>query len=344
MFIRRHEVLKSTLGALVVLSVLLAAGCDHDDGGNPTLDAAQTLDGALDANTQMDSAVTPDSGPDAAVVADCNSLQEGLNENFMVDGTARSFILNLPDGADTGGPWPVIFSWHGLGDTAANFSFLLSTTVNGAYPFIGVTPEDTNFMLMGINAEWNVFQVPDPATNMEARLFDEVLACIEQRWGVDTNRVHSIGFSNGAFLADLLGVIRGGQIASLATWSGGYISNPDNVATLGALTSMVDWPAPTHGNPYAQLLIHGGTTDTYNMMVATLHFDVYATNDGTYLNGMGHDVVRCNHGTGHTAPADMPPARIMEFLEAHPKDVGTSPYASGIPATFPAHCEYLGAP
>ncbi len=150
----------------------------------------------------------------------CDTLVAGNNDGFMVDGEARSFVLSLPSNVDTAGPWPVVFNWHGLGDTAQNMSYLLSSHVDNVdFPFIAVTPEDTNHTVFSVNLDWDVFQVT--AQNKEARLFDEVLACLHQRYGVDFNHVHSVGFSLGGIVTDMLGTIRGEQLASVVTFSGG---------------------------------------------------------------------------------------------------------------------------
>lgn len=259
----------------------------------------------------------------------------------MVDGVAREFILNLPDGVESGGPWPVVFNWHGLGDTATNMNGLISSIYNdAAFPFIGVTPEDSNFTVLGNSVDWDVFQV-NATTNREARLFDEILACLEKRYTVDANHVHSMGFSLGSILTDMLGTIRGDRLASIATYSGGYFSDADNVATLGMLSSMVNWPAPTHTNAYGQVILFGGPTDTVSFGGIPVKFDVFAANDTKYLNGLGHDLIVCNHAQGHSAPAPgFTGKQIVEFFKAHPKGTVASPYATGLPADYPAYCAF----
>ncbi|MDY0004967.1 MAG: hypothetical protein RBU30_26950, partial [Polyangia bacterium] len=91
-----------------------------------------------------------------------------------------------------------------------------------------------------------------------------------------------------------------------------------------------------------QLFLHGGASDTYNMQVTTIHFDVFAANDVAYLNGLGHDAVICDHGLGHTAPApDMGPQQVLEFLKDHPKGTTSSPYlAAGLPGDFASYCQF----
>lgn len=277
--------------------------------------------------------------PDVPPDPKCDALAPGTVSGFDVDGTPRTFLLHLPAGVEDGGPWPVVFNWHGFGDTATNMAWLLSGQVdNASWPFILVTPEDTNLQPPS-GMDWDILTVNEP--NQEARLFDEVLKCLDQRWGVDRDRVHAVGFSAGAIMADLLGVLRGDQVASIATYSGVYFSNPPNVEALGMLSSFVSWPAMATGNRYAQLLVHGGPNDHYNLYVASLQFDESGKRDATWLNELGHDVVHCDHGGGHTVPSAFNDGggRLVQFFQAHPRGQGASPWrASGLPAGYPGYC------
>ena len=324
----------------LALLALFAAACGGSDSNQA--DGAVQDDAAAQRDATQDDAAQSDAPLQQDAALACSGFQAGHNLNLVVDGLARSFYLDLPTGVETGGPYPVVFNWHGLGDTAANMRQLLSGQVNSAsYKFILVTPDDSGYQLAGNNVNWDVFQV-DATTNREARLFDEVLACLKTKYSVDDNRVHSVGFSLGSILTDMLGDVRGDQLASTLTFSGAYFSNSANTATLGIASSFVSWPAPTTTNKYAQVLLYGGTTDQYDLGgVVTVHFDVLATNDQTYLNGLGHDVILCNHGGGHTAPATgFGPAQVVEFLKDHPKGTVTSPYASALPGDFPNYCAY----
>ncbi len=341
---------------LAILSLALCFGLwacsepvENNNGqpatGGSTGDGGSAGDSSVGGSSS--SSGTGGSGGEAAgggSAVGCDALQDGMNTGFMVDGEARTFILNFPNTIETGGPWPVIFNWHGLGDSAPNMNNLIKGLENDPnYPFIGVTPEDTNYSFMGlVPADWDTLKVDaaSAATNKEARLFDEILACLDTRFGVDPDRVHSMGFSLGSIVTDMLGVIRGQKIASLATYSGAYLSNETNKSTFPAFAD-VGWPAPTHGNAYAQMLIHGGVNDNYPIGgVVTLHFDQFAENDRAYLNGMGHDAILCAHGDGHTAPSGIAPKQLMQFFKDHPRGTKDSPYANGLPGNFYAGCTY----
>jgi poly(3-hydroxybutyrate) depolymerase len=342
--------LTAMLAATALLAGLVGACGDDDVNANNNQNSVQQ-DAAIqyDAAAQQDAEVQQDSGtpPDG-----CETLQAGTN-SLMVDGLQRQFILALPSDVDTGGPFPVVFNYHGLGDTSTNMHGLFSGQVNTTdFHFILITPEDTDYMVMGMmNIDWDVMAVPVIDDNIEVKLFDAVLACLESRWGVDENHIHAAGFSMGGFLTDLIGVTRGDLIASLMTYSGGYGSNSTNTTAFGTLASQVNWPTPAHSRLYPQLLAHGGIYDSYNATVATLQFDTFAANDVTYLNGMGHDTIICNHdigqysaaGQGHTVPfgvSHLEPSDVVTFFKDHPKTVVDSPYSSALPTGWPSYCSF----
>ncbi len=348
-----------TFGSKNIFTVLLAgamlvfsAACGDDGGGGGTdADTDADSDSDSDADSDSDSDADSDSDSDtdtgtgdACEPVTCETIHDGFNCDYDVDGLPRDFYLSLPDGVEDGGPWPVVFGWHGLGDTADNFQGLLGGLVdNEEMPFIAVTPEDSDFtmsipMVGDLQIDWEVFQVTE--SNREVALFDSLLACLDERFGVDQDRVHSMGFSIGSILTDMLAMVRGEQLASVATYSGIYWSNPDNVGQL--LGMVVDWPEYAVENEYAQLFLHGGENDLYDMSVVQLHFDQAAQNDSTMLRGLGHDTIVCDHGLGHSVPSDMYADKLIDFFAAHPLGTADSPYVTdGLPTDWADYCELL---
>lgn len=343
----------ASLPRAVALALSLAA-C-----GSATTPTSTPADASRDVSAAQPDVVTTDAGapedvPPARDVAaadryeppvemsSCDALQPGTVSNFMVDGLARSFILTLPNGADApGGRWPVVFQWHGAGDNAANFNGLLAGQVNNAaMPFILVTPVSTRLLptTMPIGFEWEQLQARGP--NREARLFDAVLNCVRQRYGLDDDRVYTVGFSAGALMSDLLGVLRGDRLAGVVAFSGGYFANPDNPPTLGSLRAFVSWPEPFATNRYAQMIAVGGARDTYPLVIAQARFDLYAANDVPWLTAAGHDVVACDHNMGHTIPRALMGPAIVQFISAHRRGGGASPWAAGLPSGYPEYCQY----
>jgi pimeloyl-ACP methyl ester carboxylesterase len=332
-------------GGLTV--VLVSCGGDGS-GGEDTgtdLETDAVPDGETDPADDVEPEVETDAPGDPVEEFDpaaCDSFAAGLVTDFDVDGTPRAFYLDLPAGADTDGPWAVVFNWHGMGDTAPNMRLLMSGHVDSpTMPFILVTPEDTNVALLGLTVDWWVHSV-DGSTNIEARLFDEVLACLDHLYGVDRDHVHSVGMSMGGFVTDMLGTVRGEVVASLVTYSGAYGCNSENT-TGSMLGEIVDWPEHSVTNTYTQLFLHGGTSDTYSLVLESLHFDQYARNDVAFLNARGHDAIICDHGGGHTVPTSFMGDKVLEFFAAHPREGAPSPWASGLPSSYPTYCSFSPA-
>ena len=351
---RRLTVLSLTTFAALASLACTDDGSATDAGGSETEgdgDGDPSGDGDGDPTTgdgDGDPSGDGDGDPTTGDGDPCDSLVEGLNEGFEVDGLARSFYLDLPAGIDDGGPWPVVFSWHGLGDSAGNFRNLFAGGVDGPQmSFILVTPEDTDFPLMvplvgSVSMDWDTFEVAEGgAGNREVGLFDAVLECLDQRWGVDPAHVHSAGFSLGSVTTDMLSTVRGEQLASVATWSGGYWSNPDNIDfALGAVAS---WPDYTIENPYPQMLIHGGPTDVFEVVPGayTMSFYDFAVADTDFLGTRGHPLIVCDHGAGHTAPVSVSPATVLQFFADHPLGVGASPWLDAPPASGLDDCTLM---
>jgi len=346
--------------ALIVPFALMACSSSESDGGagaggNPAQGDAQSeaADDAADEQSLADAAeeaAQPDGSPEAAGDAappafDCSKLTAGLNSGLVIDGIERSIILDVPDDAATAGPLPVVFNWHGLGDTAKNMQSLLSGAVNGpTYKFILVTPEDSAYKLSAMGnsftLDWDAFNADD--SNREVRLYDEVLSCLKTRYSVDADRIHCTGFSIGSIVCDMIGTLRGDTYASTATYSGGYLNDPDNYNSL--MASVVKWPEYAITNRYAQMFLHGDAQDTYALGgLITIHFDQYAIHDSAFLAAKGHDNVLCNHGKGHSAPAGFSQTNLVKFFADHPRTAQQSPYRSGLPATFPDYCQFVTA-
>lgn len=351
---------------LLALALPLAACGSSTTPATQTTDAATAADSAAptdsgsttatDTGTPLDTGtVTPadaggptDAGPvdefgnPPVVVPSCDALAAGTVNGFTVDSIDRQFILTLPRGATApSGHWPVVFNWHGLGDTAANMNGLLAGAVNNAsMPFILVTPESTHLLptTSPIGIEWD--NIRTRQDSRDARFFDAVLQCLDSRWGVDRDRVYTVGFSAGAIMSDLLGVLRGSQIAAVVSFSGGYFSDPMNPPTLGPLSTYPQWPALAPAARYSQLVVYGGTADMFSLAIAAAHFNQFAANDIPYLNTARHDVVACGHGGGHTIPTGVQATQIVEFLAAHPRTVTSSPWASALPADYPSYCSF----
>jgi len=184
----------------------------------------------LDVVTPEDT--SPDLGEAAADITDLQPEVSGppplgpagqFSLGMNVDGVNRTYQLFVPQSAlqaMAAGPVPMLFAYHGAGDSAANF--IAATELTGA-------ASSNAFVLAagdGYNAGWFVqYEEGWPGTDgnesslqndaeMTLRILDEVG---EEYW-IDTKRVYAVGHSRGAGLAGLLAMLSGGMGLSSGTW------------------------------------------------------------------------------------------------------------------------------
>lgn len=146
---------------------------------------------------------------------------------------------------------------------------------------------------------------------------DEVVACAIQKVGVDLRRIYSTGLSAGGWQTLNFAYRRSGYVAAAVAYSPG---------TNGGLSTAPQDPTGT----FATLLSHGGSSEPA----------IYQTLSEGYFDSLvknGHFVTMCKHKNGHSAPAPIRDV-AFDYLMAHPFGTKPSPYAAGLPATFPSYC------
>jgi hypothetical protein len=74
-------------------------------------------------------------------------------------------------------------------------------------------------------------------------------------------------------------------------------------------------------------------------------FDVYFANIAAKNNkdllAKGGFVINCDHGGEHCANPRELTAAIWQFFKDHTFDTPASPYAAGLPASFPKYCQIV---
>jgi len=130
-----------------------------------------------------------------------------------IDGLARQALVFAPARAQAAAP--LLFVYHGAGDTADNF------TVVGLHE---AWPDAIVVYMDGVSrgpGQGGVFQARDASeSNPELRFFDAMLAELHKRHKVDDSRVYATGFSNGARMVYLLWATRPGVFAAFAPVAG----------------------------------------------------------------------------------------------------------------------------
>jgi dienelactone hydrolase len=153
--------------------------------------------------------------------------------------------------------------------------------------------------------EWDTY---DGADKPDFVLFDDLLTCAHEQFGVDLDRGFSTGMSAGGLFTVSLTHHRSERLAASAPLSGG--------ATLWV------WE-PTE--PVPMLLTWGGPSDYYgSYSFEQANFDLTEQ-----LVENEQFVAHCIHGAGHIPPPGGTDY-LWTFFEAHPRGVSPSPWANSL--------------
>jgi predicted esterase len=237
----------------------------------------------------------------------CPTIEQGWNDGWASGDDTRNFRVELPDDPEGA---PLIITWHWLGgtaDQAIDFLGLDEWADNGA---VIISPESR-----GLPVEWD--SSGSPSDNGDLTLFDDLLTCAWEQFGIDADRVHTFGMSAGGLWTSYLIIHRSEWLASAAPLSGGADSN-------------------SYSTPDAQipvLLTWGGVTDTYG----PFSFDTSSRYLSDALRDDGHFVAECLHSGGHTVPngaADY----LWTWFDGHERG-GETPFEDGLPSSFPSFCD-----
>jgi predicted esterase len=230
-------------------------------------------------------------------------------------GLSTEIVAGTP-GATKG---PLLFTWHGTGGSGTQALGQLPQSVQQDIVSQGgivIAPSDNGQVREGqdvtlILGVW--YDVGD------LKYADQIVACAVQNHNIDPRRIYVTGCSAGGLMAGAMVLQRSKYIAAAAPNSGG------TVLTTGQLQDPQRVPAV--------FSMHGGTGD--NVIV---NFADTTHNLENILKPSGAFLVECNHNMGHCgAPASLH-EQAWQFMKVHPFSTKPSPYAGGLPATFPSYC------
>ncbi|MCC6213228.1 MAG: hypothetical protein IT376_00020 [Polyangiaceae bacterium] len=332
-------------GAALVAG-LLVFGCGGDDAasggggasGGGTGGGSGGASGAAGAGTGGAGgadAGTGGAGPVIPFACPGGAITEGLNSGFL---GSRSFEVSFP--ADRSKPLAVVFSWHGYGDSAANFhtALGLDPDADPSFPFVLVTPEDTG-LFPPAGLDWDMFDATR-ADNADALLFEGILGCLAAQEDVDASRIYSIGFSAGAIMTNLLHARYPDLLAATLAYSGAWFADPTESSSVNTLGMAVNfaWPQLEAGHGGAVALTHGGVNDSFGMgTIKVIDFEVAAQAAVPFLTAAGRTVVECAHANGHQPHPEVGPGVAISFFRDH-RAGEPSPYASGGLTGWPGSC------
>ena len=301
MFGRRATVFVARMKALLLAALVACSSGSSMEPATP------------DASSPGDGSIEPRKPVIPSPTGTCPTLANG-DVTFRPAGMPPRKV-KLALGASGAGP--LVLYWHATGSGVAEAKYALGATHDAIVADGGVIATPYSDPAAG-TFEW--FIVNQSAKLDDFLLADEIVACLAQAQRIDPARIHSTGMSAGALQTTALSFMRSAYVASVATYSGGVPN--------GFMPAVQD-PA----NKFAALIIHGGTSDA----VFGVDFKAASESYRAMLAANGHFAAVCAHTKGHEIPLDAAPA-VYAMFRAHPYATSPSPFANGLPASFPAYC------
>lgn len=152
---------------------------------------------------------------------------------------------------------------------------------------------------------------------------DQIVACAVDQGLVNPRQVYTAGCSAGGLQASAMVYERSRYLAASMPNSGG---TPETLSY-----TFEDSHRPS------VMSTHGAMGQD----VVVVDFSETTTNFISDIASKGSFVVNCNHGGGHCASPDSVKQAQWQFLKEHPFGVDPSPYASGLPSSFPSFCNII---
>lgn len=305
-----------TMVSVALLGLVGLFACGGGANGTDTPDAAGGSGSGSGSGITPDAAIINSTTPVIpAPTGVCPTITAG-DVTFAPAGIPPRKVKLAFDAAKVG-TGPLILYWYATGSGTLESAYSLGNTeamITGAggivaTPYADSTAGQFEWFIVNMSPKQDDFLVAD-----------EVVGCLAQAHMIDTNRIHSMGMSAGALQTTAISFIRASYIASVATYSGGV---PPGFT-------------PTNQDPenkFAAFIFDGGANDN----VFSVDFQAASQSYKAMLEADGHFAAICDHNMGHAIPLDAAPS-VAAFFDANPWGAWPSPYASGLPAGFPAYC------
>jgi hypothetical protein len=289
---------------------------DTDDSGSDVATTAPSSDSGSSGDAAGSATVPTIPSPTGA----CPTFANGTATFAPAGIPTRSVQIYMTDAAATM-HGPLIFYWFATGSSTAEAAYSLGATLATIEAAGGIVVAPTADPTAG-EFEW--FIVNGSSKMDDFLVADEIVGCAAKNTGVDLTHIHSMGMSAGALQTTAMSFIRSNYLASVTTYSGG---------TPPGFTPTIQNPL----NKFAAFIFDGGSTDD----VYGVNFEAASETYFTTLTGTGHFAAICDHGGGHIIPTAAAPS-VALFFQANGYGVSPSPYASGLPASFPSYCSLTG--
>jgi predicted esterase len=303
---------------LLLLAALACGACSEtptttdDAGTTPSDSGAPGVDsGPIDAGPIREDPTIPASTgtcPDLATSGTLTFAPTGLG----IERTAQIWVSEAAATMDG----PLVFFWHGNGGSPTEATYALGQdTVDAILAEGGIVVAPIHDPGAG-TFPW---YLTGGAEEHDLVLADEIVACASETIGIDTHRIHSIGFSAGALHTSQMSFRRASYVASVVTFSGGLLSARRP-------------PTDAADARFAAMIVHGGMDD-----LVVINFKTASESYLRVIQQSGHFGFICDHGMRHTVPGAAR-ASAWQFLRDHPYGAQPATYANGIPDGFYEPC------
>jgi predicted esterase len=266
-------------------------------------------------------------------------IVQGSNSHWKIGNIDRQFYIDLPN-VDPKTPIFVIFSFYGVGDSINNWRryFSPNPDQDPTFPFAHVTFEDTTMSPYSApqGLVWDMFESTANDDNREAKLFEAVLGCLQQKFKIHSKGIYVVGFSGGAIMADLFHSRYPHYIGAVVAESGAWFNDPQEKALLHPPVSVdINW-TPLEDATGTVFLTHGGRNDTFGTPLTgqIISFENANKLAVPFLTAHGRTVVDCPHASGHQPHPKLTQELIVTFLRAHAADKPSPYLTSGLPASL----------
>jgi len=136
------------------------------------------------------------------------------NATIDITGTAREYILALPEGYDPKKPYRLIFAWHGQGGTADQIAS------RGYYGLARMAQNSTIFVAgQGLPGSDGRSGWPN-TMGRDVAFVKALYARLQGQLCIDENRVFSTGMSYGGIMSNTLGCQMGDVLRAIAPMAG----------------------------------------------------------------------------------------------------------------------------
>lgn len=134
------------------------------------------------------------------------------NEKIKVAGKQRAYRLVVPKDLPADKPVPLLFAFHGLGDSKDLMAF---------YSQLDKLAAKEHFILIYPNAVNRMWPIVPIIAGEDLAFFDKLYDLATESYNIDLDRVYLTGMSNGAYFSHVVASERADKIAAIAPHSGG---------------------------------------------------------------------------------------------------------------------------